>query len=395
MAKLRKISTKIIAIFIISLVIIFGFFAFIFSQIFDITGEINNKVPATIESISRDSELDALADKIKYYDEVLTQSARNYAYTGDKKWQQRYDESAPLLDSAIKDSITKGDQQDKDIFAGIENANSKLINLEEESMDFVDSGNKIAAQNVLENNQYLAQKEIYQQGLEKYYNKRGTQFHDTLKISTGSISEVVLDIQQDARTVLITIGVLMAFLIILLVALYILLMKVIIGRINRLRNLADEIAGGNLNERIKIVSDDEISQLSRSFNNMSEKLKESKENIEEKINKRTASLEKLNQFMVGRELKMIELKKEIRKLESGRGNNEQKSYNWAGKYLKAIDLEDKVIIDLENTYLKAIENSNLTTNKKDKATELIGRLISDSKKHKKKFEDLAREQNEN
>ena len=27
---------------------------------------------------------------MRYYEEVLAQSARNYAFTGDKKWEQRW-----------------------------------------------------------------------------------------------------------------------------------------------------------------------------------------------------------------------------------------------------------------------------------------------------------------
>ena len=49
---------------------------------------------------------------------------------------------------------------------------------------------------------------------------------------------------------------------------------------------------------------------------MSSKLNNTIKNIEKKIAERTTSLEKVNKFMTGRELKMVELKKKIIDLEN-------------------------------------------------------------------------------
>ena len=40
---------------------------------------------------------------MRYYEEVLTQSARNYAFTQDKKWEQRYITIEPESDKIIKE----------------------------------------------------------------------------------------------------------------------------------------------------------------------------------------------------------------------------------------------------------------------------------------------------
>jgi len=76
------------------------------------------------------------------------------------------------------------------------------------------------------------------------------------------------------------------------------------------------IAKGNLDHRVGADTKDEIGQLSRAFDEMTKNLQKSKVNIEKKIAERTAELEKLNQAMTGRELKMIELKKEILELKN-------------------------------------------------------------------------------
>lgn len=46
-------------------------------------------------------ELQEAGAQIRYYDEVLTMSARMGALTGDLAWERRYDEVEPRLDQAL------------------------------------------------------------------------------------------------------------------------------------------------------------------------------------------------------------------------------------------------------------------------------------------------------
>ena len=92
---------------------------------------------------------------------------------------------------------------------------------------------------------------------------------------------------------------------------------------NSLRRLSEDftqVAALNFNNNNN--GKDEFGMLSRAFNVMVGKLKESYENLEQKVQDRTLELtektvilEKTNRLMVDRELKMIELKKDILKLE--------------------------------------------------------------------------------
>lgn len=59
---------------------------------------------------------------------------------------------------------------------------------------------------------------------------------------------------------------------------------------------------------------DEIGDLQRAFRSMAEKILNFRKGIEKKVQERTSELEKTNRLMVDRELKMIELKKELAKL---------------------------------------------------------------------------------
>lgn len=115
--------------------------------------------------------------------------------------------------------------------------------------------------------------------------------------------------------------------------------------IDQLTKGAEIIGGGNLNYRIKIKTGDEIEELADSFNQMAENLEhfklvieESKANLEIKVEVRTKELreltetleeqvkertktlrervnelERFHKLTIGRELRMIELKKEIKK----------------------------------------------------------------------------------
>ena len=95
----------------------------------------------------------------------------------------------------------------------------------------------------------------------------------------------------------------------------------LINPINRLTAVAKSIADGNLQIRSDITSNDEIGAMSQAYNKMADTILESQSDLEAKVKERTKELtrkkedlETINKHMVGRELKMIELKKEIAKL---------------------------------------------------------------------------------
>lgn len=53
------------------------------------------------QGITTDFQLQHLGDKITYYDEVLTMSARMAAATGDLSWKERYEAFEPKLIESI------------------------------------------------------------------------------------------------------------------------------------------------------------------------------------------------------------------------------------------------------------------------------------------------------
>src|SRR3989338_10277902 len=128
-----KISEKLGAAFLAVLVIVIATslaHLYLNGQAF---GPVTHEIPQAIEELEHISEEMILAQQIRYYDEVLTQSARNYAFTADGKWLKRYKLAEPLLDNAISKATGSGDADDADFFRDVNEANIALVRLEYES----------------------------------------------------------------------------------------------------------------------------------------------------------------------------------------------------------------------------------------------------------------------
>jgi len=113
---------------------------------------------------------------------------------------------------------------------------------------------------------------------------------------------------------------------IVVIILVVLLEKTIISRLTRLRtHIKDIAAHDDLTSQVTILGNDEVSTLSHEINDMlkqiansQQKLKEMEQSLvqsnkELKLN--VEELEKFKEISVGRELKMVELKKQIKELE--------------------------------------------------------------------------------
>lgn len=97
--------------------------------------------------------------------------------------------------------------------------------------------------------------------------------------------------------------------------------------IRPLKNLikgTKEVAKGNLDYIIKIKAKDELGELTNNFNSMVQQIKQEKK-VSEKVRvdlegktkelqQKVADLEKFHKLTIGRELKMVELKKQIKEL---------------------------------------------------------------------------------
>ncbi len=96
-----------------------------------------------------------------------------------------------------------------------------------------------------------------------------------------------------------------------------LIVRIFLSGIFAINKAASEVAKDNLDAKAEIKSNDEVGDLAETFNKMVDKIKTFQNKIKEKDEKLTAinsNLEEFKSLAVGRELKMIELKKEMEKL---------------------------------------------------------------------------------
>lgn len=183
--KIGKLKFAIWFLIVALIIDIMGFASL--SQINQIAEPLSKDIPRGIEEITADSHLNGLAQFIRYYDEVLTMSARNYAFTSDTKWKERYNIIAPQLDKIIKEAIEKGDEHDIKFFSSVDGANLALVEMEERSIRLVDNKKVNEAIEILESNEYWIQKDIYKKGLVDYVSHKGFTYDETLKTSTDTI----------------------------------------------------------------------------------------------------------------------------------------------------------------------------------------------------------------
>jgi len=135
-----------------------------------------------------------------------------------------------------------------------------------------------------------------------------------------------------------------------------LILRIIVDPLKKMTVACEEVRKGNLDVKIPVISKTEIGELATTFNEMIKDLRESHaaseeskkvleikvkartrelrelaEGLEEEVKRRTkeiqermAELERFSRLTVGRELKMVELKREIKKLEEELKGRESK-----------------------------------------------------------------------
>jgi signal transduction histidine kinase len=116
--------------------------------------------------IQNEFKLQKLSNKITYFDEVLTMSARMNAATGNVAWEQRYRQFEPQLDAAIKESLKLAPEVYKnENTKKIDPANKTLVSMEYQSFNLVRNNQKEGAQLLLFSREYEINKHIYADGV--------------------------------------------------------------------------------------------------------------------------------------------------------------------------------------------------------------------------------------
>ena len=342
---LRIIVKQYIMLLTIGLLFLFCFFFYTFQQM-KIEKLYNAKSQVAIDQVTTSSSLNSVAQFIRYYDEVLTQSARNYAYTGDIKWKQRYDENVPKLDEKIKYAL-ENDPEDKNIFDDVDTSNQALIKMEEASAVAVTKGDKAQGIAILESGDYAAQKKIYADALTSYAEKEGSEYDKISTTSTEEFKTISTQIRSAVIQSMIFTAIIILLVIIILTIIGVLITRIITKPLEQLQEATVEIGRGNLNPEIKVKNKDEIGDLAAGFINMTGAIKQSRADVDRKVQVQTGDILEKEKFTNDQRkailnvLEDVELEKELTSQEKDKIDAILHSI---GDGVFVVDLDMKIVI---------------------------------------------------
>ena len=119
----------------------------------------------------RDLRIENLRGRIVYLDEVLTMSARMSAATGDAKWEKRYRQFEPELESAIEEALSlTSDAGATRVVERTNSANAALVEMENKSFNLISQHRLEEARATLLSGEYDRQKNIYAAGMQELDN---------------------------------------------------------------------------------------------------------------------------------------------------------------------------------------------------------------------------------
>lgn|GEM_PF-1119457 len=276
-------------LFLSSLVAAVGFFSY--CQLNKLIEPLTVDIPQGLDEVQRTSHLDSLAQKIRLYDQILTESLKDYVKTGDRQHKYRYQEFEPRLAAVIREALEKGDETDKKIFGGVQNAKRAYAELDLQCIRFMESAQTENALGILESREYWEAKRAYKQSLEPYVERRGKEHGESLDATAEKVDLIVHRthaLVEESLRMLLVFSLAAAL---LAVFLGMLVSRTILRPIKILQSGAEIIGRGNLLHRINVKSRDEIGHLAEAFNEMAEKLSEFYLGLEDKVREKTRELE--------------------------------------------------------------------------------------------------------
>jgi signal transduction histidine kinase len=238
---------------------------------------IESDTKSSINDLKVAAHLDGLAVSMRYYDEVLTQAARNYAFTSDEKWTSAYFEAEPKLDRAIQDALASGTEKEKSIFSKINEANLLLVRLERQAIDLVRDGKAADAIQILDSEEYWNSKQVYRQALAQYSKDKGIELDQLIEKSTAKIDSNAAQINGVLLETQILLYVGIPILVIVAASLSYFISRSISKPIRQLHTAAEQVSNGNYDIQFQAQNNDEIGELGQKFQSMINAFKNSLE----------------------------------------------------------------------------------------------------------------------
>lgn len=216
------------------------------------------EVQKRLAELTLAEKLTVLAEEIVWLDEVLTQSTRNYIFTADPYWKKRYEKYGTRLDSHIIEAkkLTR-DSFEKDLFKKQDKANNALVKLEVKIHQLVEKGNIKAAKEMITSKDYDHWKVIYSETISSFQSYSKKRLVDLNKKTS-------LEIESFIKKTLFSLFMISLF----YFALSLRVFQSLYLSLLSLKRGVDKIKNGDFSYRVKLKTNDEIQQISDSFNHM-------------------------------------------------------------------------------------------------------------------------------
>jgi len=176
-----------------------------------------------------------------YYDEVLTQSARNFAYSQDIKWKKRYDATLVDLYRLISLILRKSKNQDLILFKQFDQVNTNLAVIEEKSFKAIEQKEPQNAIKLLDSKEYQQYKLQYQRLIQNYLKVKTLSYKDSFnKLKKNTLNVIITSKERTAIASKIFLSII-AFLILVTILLIWFMSK----RIKKITMFMDQIIVGD------------------------------------------------------------------------------------------------------------------------------------------------------
>lgn len=218
---------------------------------------------------------------------MLTQSARNYVFTTDDTWADRYREFEPLLDVAIKSAMADGDKTDRLLFGHVDGANQALVEMEYKSLSLTRQGRSSEAIRILESPEYWDLKRIYGNNLSDYISRKGLLGDKAQANSVNSVLAATAIAKESAQSGQQWIWIISVVFFGIMVTIVVIVDRSIILPLKRLSDTAAAIGQGSFDISTEVNANDEVGSLASSIEQMALDLQSSTTSIE-RLNKEVA-----------------------------------------------------------------------------------------------------------
>jgi len=272
-----KISLKIGITLVAFLLLVAAMGYISLFQLNKIAEPLTKDIPESITKLVEASRLGGQAELFRSYNEILSQSAENYALTQDKTWEERYKQLEPELDQQIKAAIEDSNEKTKESILAIDEANRAIAEIEFRSIDLVNDGKQEDAISLLQSDKYLEQESNYEQRLREYEVLSGSEYIKALAASTEVLTSTITDAQKLVKDSTQLFSFYVLIYIIIAAGLGFFLFRSVAKPVKSLRNATEKIASGHWDVKIDSKGNDEIHDLARSFKSMVETVKKSEE----------------------------------------------------------------------------------------------------------------------